>query len=174
MRDRLPAAAARRRTLASVSRAALIAACALLAGCGGGGQSTPKAKPKPAPGPAAAAAKPRATATAPRWPPPARCPRSAGNCTAARGTVLYVERVDPDGDGDAHLVLASAQGVSAPGITAIDVERALRPHPLPRVGDRVSAAGPVYRGSHGQRQIQATELHVARDRHRDRPPRRSG
>ena len=43
----------------------------------------------------------------------------------------------------------------------IDVERELRPHPLPEVGDRVSAAGPVYRGSFGQRQIQATEVFTA-------------
>lgn len=98
----------------------------------------------------------------PRWPKRARCAPAAANCTAARGTVLYVERVDPDGDGDAHLVLASADSVTGPGITAIDIERSLRPHPLPELGDRVSAAGPVYRGSYGQRQIQATELHVAR------------
>ena len=44
----------------------------------------------------------------------------------------------------------------------IDVERDLRPHPLPGIGDRISAAGPVYTGSYGQRQIQAEELHVAR------------
>ena len=43
-----------------------------------------------------------------------------------------------------------------------DVEKNMRPHPLPVAGDRVSAAGPVYRGSYGQSQIQATELHVAR------------
>ena len=43
----------------------------------------------------------------------------------------------------------------------IDVAKALRPNPLPGVGDRVSAAGPVYRGSYGQRQIQATEVFTA-------------
>ena len=74
---------------------------------------------------------------------------------------MYVERIDPDGDGDAHFVLLSPQGVTSPGISVIDVERDLRPHPLPGVGDLVSAAGPVYRGSYGQRQIQATELHTA-------------
>jgi hypothetical protein len=80
------------------------------------------------------------------------------------GRVVYVEARDPDGDGDAHLVLASAQQVTGPGLTVIDVERALRPRRLPRIGDLVAAAGPVYRGSHGQRQIQATALRVRRAR----------
>jgi hypothetical protein len=52
--------------------------------------------------------------------------------------------------------------VTAPGISVIDVRRDLRPKPLPRIGDRVSAAGPVYEGSYGQRQIEAIVLHVAR------------
>jgi hypothetical protein len=78
--------------------------------------------------------------------------------------VLYVERVDPDGDGDAHFVLASRQSITAPGISVIDVNRSLRPSPLPGRGDRLSAAGPVYRGSYGQRQIEAIELNVARRR----------
>jgi hypothetical protein len=77
--------------------------------------------------------------------------------------VIYVEAVDPDGDGDAHFVLTSAQSITAPGVTVIDVEKSLRPKPLPAVGDRVAAAGPVYTGSHGQRQIQATTVRVARN-----------
>jgi hypothetical protein len=100
-------------------------------------------------------------------PPPvatATCPADAGNCRSATGVVLYVERVDPDGDGDAHFVLASRQSITAPGISVIDVKRSLRPSPLPGRGDRLSAAGPVYRGSYGQRQIEAIELNVARGR----------
>jgi hypothetical protein len=92
---------------------------------------------------------------------PVRCPPGGGNCESASGEIIYVERVDPDGDGDAHFVLLSDEGVTAPGISVIDVERSLRPHPLPRPGELVSAAGPVYEGSHGQLQIQATELRVA-------------
>ena len=61
-------------------------------------------------------------------------------------------------------VLTSSQAVTLPGISVIDAEKEMRPHPLPGPGDLVSAAGPVYRGSYGQRQIQATELHVARSR----------
>lgn len=70
--------------------------------------------------------------------------------------------MDPDGDGDAHLVLAGAASVTAPGISVIDVGPSLRPRPLPGIGDLVSAAGPVYRGSYGQRQIEAVEVRVAR------------
>jgi len=79
----------------------------------------------------------------------ARCPADAGNCSSASGRVLYVERVDPDGDGDAHFVLASGDSITAPGISVIDVKRSLRPSPLPGRGDRLSAAGPDYRGSYG-------------------------
>lgn len=98
-------------------------------------------------------------------PPPinrARCPRELSNCREATGTIVYVERVDPDGDGDAHFVLLGDPGITAPGITVVDVKRSLRPSPLPGPGDRLSAAGPVHEGSYGQRQIQAIELQVAR------------
>jgi hypothetical protein len=85
----------------------------------------------------------------------AACPEDAGNCRSATGTIAYVERVDPDGDGDAHFVLLDSRGITAPGITVVDVPAALRPRPLPGPGATLSAAGPVYRGSFGQRQIQA-------------------
>jgi hypothetical protein len=94
----------------------------------------------------------------------APCPPDLGRCRTASGRILYVERVDPDGDGDAHFVLASRDSITAPGISVIDVRRSLRPSPLPGRGDRLSAAGPVYRGSYGQRQIEAIELNVARAR----------
>jgi hypothetical protein len=93
---------------------------------------------------------------------PARCDQGATNCESASGRILYVERVDPDGDGDAHFVLLGRDGITAPRLSVVDVERDLRPHPLPEPGDLVSAAGPVYPGSYGQRQIQATELRIAR------------
>lgn len=92
----------------------------------------------------------------------ARCPPDATNCESATGRILYVERVDPDGDGDAHFVLYSREAITGPGISVIDVKRSLRPSPLPGPGDRLSAAGPVHSGSYGQRQIEAVEIHVAR------------
>ena len=82
-------------------------------------------------------------------------------CARARGRVVYVERVDPDGDGDLHVVIADGS-VTTPGLTAVDVSPALRPRRDPRVGDRASAAGPVQRGSYGQSQIHALEFHVRR------------
>jgi hypothetical protein len=102
-------------------------------------------------------------APAPAAAPPARCPAELANCREADGRIVYVERVDPDGDGDAHFVLISDESVTAPGLTVVDVKRALRPSPsLPGPGDRLSAAGPVYRGSYGQRQIEAVAVEVAR------------
>ena len=88
----------------------------------------------------------------------ARCPADLENCSQATGRVVYVEAVDPDGDGDAHYVL-SGGSITAPGMSVIDVPRDLRPKRLPRIGDQVSAAGPVYTGSFGQRQIEAIEVH---------------
>ena len=93
---------------------------------------------------------------------PAECDPAQTNCEAATGRIVYVESVDPDGDGDAHFVVFDHDGVTAPGFSVIDVARDLRPRPLPGPGDLISAAGPVYPGSYGQRQIEATEVRVAR------------
>ena len=91
----------------------------------------------------------------------ARCPPGAANCETATGRILYVERVDPDGDGDAHFVIAGKDNTPGHGTAAIDVRADLRPRPLHGPGDLISAAGPVYPGSYGQSQIQADVLRVA-------------
>jgi hypothetical protein len=80
-------------------------------------------------------------------------------CRTVRGTVVYVEHVDPDGDGDLHVVVTGGS-ITLPGMTSIDVAADLRPRRDPGIGDRVSAAGPVQTGSYGQSQIHALELHV--------------
>jgi hypothetical protein len=134
--------------------AALVLVLVFAAGCGDDRIGAESAKPGKAH--RKHHAKPRP------WPKRPRCPADASNCASARGTIVYVEAVDPDGDGDAHFVLTSDESITLPGITVIDVEKGLRPHPLPGVGDRVAAAGPVYRGSHGQKQIEATVLRVQR------------
>jgi hypothetical protein len=127
------------------SRGALAAICsvavlACVGGCGGGGDRSESAAP-----------------TVSR----ARCPEGSGTgCRAATGRILYVERHDPDGDGDAHFVILDPQGITFRGLTSIDVRAGLRPHPLPGPGDLVSAAGPVQTGSFGQDQIHALVLHV--------------
>lgn len=93
--------------------------------------------------------------------PASHCPADSSNCVVASGRVIYVEKVDPDGDGDAHFVTTSEQSVTLPGITIFDVRADLRPDPLPGVGDLVGGAGPVYPGHAGQKQIQVDEFHVA-------------
>jgi hypothetical protein len=134
----------------------------LLAGCGGG-EGTPDERET------TESARPTVTATTTTEPsevetlkaPP--CPGGASNCERASGRILYVERVDPDGDGDAHFVLVSVESITAPGVSVIDVRADLRPDPLPRPGDDLAASGPVYRGSYGQRQIQADRVVVGTD-----------
>jgi hypothetical protein len=92
---------------------------------------------------------------------PSHCPPSLTSCRTVEGRIVYVERVDPDGDGDAHFVVVDPQGITLPELTAIDVRKGLRPQTLPGIGDLISAAGPVQTGSYGQSQIHALELHVA-------------
>ena len=132
---------------------ALLAVTALLvAGCSDDGQPAESHKRRPT----SAAALPE------RPEPRARCPTDLTGCRTASGRILHVERVDPDGDGDAHFVLASREAVTAPGISVIDVRSDLRPHPLPGPGDRLSAAGRVQVGTYGQRQIEAVAVEAAR------------
>jgi len=150
----------------AIGAVALLAGALLLAGvvgCGdandgasdmtGGGESTQversvlKSQEQPA--------KPKAHVK------PSRCPSGQPSCRSAAGEIIYVERVDPDGDGDAHFVLRDPQGITLRGISVIDVRKGLRPHPLPGIGDTISAAGPIEIGSYGQEQIHAIEVHVA-------------
>jgi hypothetical protein len=92
---------------------------------------------------------------------PSHCPAGHPACRETVGRIVYVERVDADGDGDAHFVIRDPQGITLAGLTAIDVRAGLRPQPLPGPGALISAAGPVQIGSYGQSQIHALELHVA-------------
>ena len=92
---------------------------------------------------------------------PARCPEGVAGCRSVTGRIVFVEAVDPDGDGDLHVVVA-AGGISLPGLTAIDVAPDLRPRRDPRIGDRATAAGPVQTGSYGQDQIHALRFRVQR------------
>ena len=87
------------------------------------------------------------------------CPAGVPDCVSVTGRVIYVETLDPDGDGDLHVVVA-AGSVTARGVTAIDVRTGLRPARDPLIGDRAAAAGPVQTGSHKQRQIHALTFTV--------------
>ncbi len=141
----------------TAGRAAALAAIAIVAagtGCG----TTETGAPAPEREQSAQRDRPQPAATPVT---PSRCPPGLPSCRSTQGRIVYVERVDPDGDGDAHFVVADPQGITLPGLTAVDVRRGLRPHPLPGPGDLISAAGPVQTGSYGQSQIHALELHVA-------------
>ena len=110
----------------------------------------------PASGAQAQRTAPAAAATLKR----ATCPRDLRGCRSAIGRVVLVESVDPDGDGDLHVVVVGRDSVTAPGFTAVDVRRGLRPRRDPKVGQLVTAAGQVQRGSYGQRQIHAVSFRV--------------
>jgi hypothetical protein len=90
----------------------------------------------------------------------ATCPRDLRGCRTAIGRVVLVESVDPDGDGDLHVVVVGRDSITAPGFTAVDVRRGLRPRRDPKVGQLVTAAGQVQRGSYGQRQVHAVSFRV--------------
>jgi hypothetical protein len=137
-------------TLRRLAVAGLVTLLAL-AGCSDEGEQASVPPKEPAP--------PRQQ---PASPHPVECPPALANCSTASGRIIYVERVDPDGDGDAHFVIASSDSITAPGISVIDLKQSLRPAPLPGPGDWISAAGPVYKGSHGQSQIEAVRISVRR------------
>jgi len=91
-----------------------------------------------------------------------RCRDDVPGCASTSGRIVYVERVDPDGDGDLHVVVGDRQGITLRGLTAIDVSKDLRPRHDPRIGDLAAAMGPVQRGSFGQDQIHALEFRTRR------------
>ena len=132
-------------------------AAVIASGCGGGagGATDSGTSSQPSERPAR---------PAPETVTPSHCDPDRPACRTTEGRILYVERVDPDGDGDAHFVVVDRQGITLPGLTAIDVRKGLRPEPLPGPGELISAAGPVQTGSYGQSQIHALELHVAGER----------
>jgi hypothetical protein len=137
--------------------ATLAFALAVLAGCGGG-------DPQPRASSPAATATARATAT-PRTARPLRAPACRDEipeCARVSGRIVYVERVDPDGDGDLHVVVTDRDGVTLAGLTAVDVSKELRPRRDPRIGERAAAMGPVQTGSYGQSQIHALVFRTRR------------
>ena len=87
------------------------------------------------------------------------CAAGVPQCASVSGRIVYVERVDPDGDGDLHVVVTDGS-VTTPGLTAIDVRVGLRPARDPRIGDRAAASGPVQTGSYNQSQIHALNFTV--------------
>jgi hypothetical protein len=125
---------------------------------GATGSDAPGADVSEPPGDAAVPAPPASwTATC-----PTRTTSPLG-CRGVRGRVLAIQAYDPDGDGDLH-VIAVGGDVTTPGITVFDVRPSLRPDRDPVKGEYVTGAGPVFRGSLGQRQIQVDVFRVWRPR----------
>jgi hypothetical protein len=83
-----------------------------------------------------------------------------GYCHSVTGRVVAREETDPDHDGDLHLVLASRESLSAPGVTILKIPRALRPDKLPGFGHWVTAIGFTFRGEHGRDQLQVRRMIV--------------
>jgi len=132
-----------------------LVAVVALAGCGGGDAParTPAARPSPTASPSASPkAEPKPRRARLRAP---SCRPEVPDCARVSGRIVYVERVDPDGDGDLHVVVTDPRGVTLPGLTSIDVSKELRPRRDPRVGERAAAMGPVQTGSFDQSQIHA-------------------
>ena len=129
---------------------------ALLVGCGGAPEK-PRSSATPTPD-ATPTAAPRAERPLER----PRCRSEVPDCRATSGRIVFVERVDPDGDGDLHVVVTDRRGVTLRGLTAIDVSKDLRPRRDPRVGERAAAMGPVQTGSYGQSQIHALVFRTRR------------
>jgi hypothetical protein len=148
---------------AGIERVSLLCVGLLVAisGCGGAGDTTNSTATQPRVVERSSSREHRHKPAAVERVEPSHCQSGLPSCRTTKGRIIYVERVDPDGDGDAHFVVIDPQGITLPGLTAIDVRKGLRPHPLPVIGDLISAAGPVQTGSHGQSQIHALELHVA-------------
>ena len=133
-----------------------------LAGCGGGGDDAPARTPAKRPSPTAspsASPKPKPRRVRLRAP---SCRAEVPDCARVSGRIVYVERVDPDGDGDLHVVVTDPRGVTLPGLTSIDVSKELRPRRDPRVGERAAAMGPVQTGSFDQSQIHALAFRTRR------------
>jgi len=137
-----------------------VAMLALICGCGSGGSEAANTTESSHPEDRSLLQEGE-PASLPASLPVAHCPPNLSGCRTTKGPIIYLERVDPDGDGDAHFVVRDQQGITLRGMTAIDVRKGLRPHPLPGLGDWISAAGPVQTGSYGQSQIHAVELDVA-------------
>jgi hypothetical protein len=140
-----------------VRKLAMLGALAVLAGCGGDGGGLPTLDDS---SPSPVTRHPRPATRHPLR--IARCPKAATNCAASLGRVIYIESLDPDGDGDLHVVAIATKGdiVTGAGITVFDVSKDIRPKKDPKLGATVTGAGPVYRGSHGQKQIQVTKFRV--------------
>lgn len=94
---------------------------------------------------------------APEWTRPCRpsAPAygSSVECARVRGRLVHVESVDPDGDGDLHLVLLDGLKPRIVKMTAAN-----RVTDVPRLGSAVSATGWSLTGASGRAEVDAVRL----------------
>lgn len=95
---------------------------------------------------------------APRWTRPCRPAGRdavATTCARVRGRVVWVERTDPDGDGDRHLLV-----VSQLDTRIVKLAADFRVGRLPALGSEVTATGPVVPGGSGRPEIRTERFEV--------------
>jgi hypothetical protein len=78
-------------------------------------------------------------------------------CAHVRGRVVWIQKHDPDGDGDRHVILMARLH---PRIVKLGLR--LGPVPLPRIGAQVDATGWLSLGASGHYEID-TEHYVSGD-----------
>jgi hypothetical protein len=79
--------------------------------------------------------------------------RPEPTCAHVSGRVVWIQREDPDGDGDRHLVIV---GRLRPRI--VKISSTLPVSQLPGYGTRIDAVGYLYRGSSGHLEVIAARL----------------
>jgi hypothetical protein len=82
-------------------------------------------------------------------------------CQVVDGRIVYLQRVDPDGDGDLHVLLLSRQSVTGPWLTMLKVPAPLRTGMDPGIGRWVRALGQRFRAEHGENSIRVARWAVA-------------
>jgi hypothetical protein len=95
-------------------------------------------------------------AAAPAWTRPcwAVAPWAGyARCIHVRGRVMWVQKQDPDGDGDRHLFVASRFRIHI-----VKIPKALPGLPTPAIGTRIDATGWEGRGSHGRTELSTLRL----------------
>lgn len=90
-----------------------------------------------------------------------RCSPEASRCREISGRVLYVERVDPDGDDDVHLVLVDRDSLTRRYISVLKLPDDRRGDP-PGFGTWVSATGTTYLGASRRTNLKVRRLRIAR------------
>jgi hypothetical protein len=129
----------RRRVLMVLALIGALAAVALVLGAGGHYERFP----------VSALRTPAARRHAPVWTRPCKPPAiyNGLDCARVAGRVVWIQRHDPDGDGDRHLILVSRLHVR---IAKLEQDVHV---PLPSLGQTFSGTGVTKRGASGRIEV---------------------